>query len=250
MVKNEEWTLIEQEDAFEEIFHLVSVLQKQSAPRNQLCRQKDPEFELELPLTTSITIKVRQDRGVLGQKGQTGSVVWDSSIYMCHFLCQYHEFVVGKRVIELGAGCGLTGITAGILGAKHVDLTDQDAILPLLHRNVILNESIASGTLFNVAQLDWGDKTLPGYIHSPYDIIICCDCIYNEMVNPLLVDTLNLLTNDDSVVFVAQELRTEDVLLDWLERVLPCFEVWRYEEVARDEKHCIVIYKLKRRFVN
>ncbi len=54
---------------------------------------------------------------------------------------------------ELGAGLGLPGIVAALLGARHVALTDLPQALPLLAANVERN---GVGHVCSVEQLDWG----------------------------------------------------------------------------------------------
>ncbi len=54
---------------------------------------------------------------------------------------------------ELGAGLGLPGIVAALLGARHVALTDLPQALPLVAANVERN---GVGHVCIVEQLDWG----------------------------------------------------------------------------------------------
>lgn len=95
------------------------------------------------------------------------------------------EELNGQRVLELGAGCGMTGMAAAQCGAV-VTSTDLPDSLPNLQRNLSLN-SFFNGT---VRELDWN---FPSSLCEPsqYDIIIGCECVYHEPIVEPLVRTVD-----------------------------------------------------------
>jgi predicted nicotinamide N-methyase len=52
--------------------------------------------------------------------GTVGGTLWDSSLVLAKYLeRQYHpDGLAGRRIIELGSGCGLVGIAAGTYHAR------------------------------------------------------------------------------------------------------------------------------------
>ncbi|GJP49799.1 hypothetical protein CLOM_g8967 [Closterium sp. NIES-68] len=81
------------------------------------------------------------------------STVWDSSIVAGKYFERHAHLVRSKTCIELGAGCGLLGISLAVLGARAVVLTDMPGNLPLLHRNVHANDLHHT---VHVKALTWG----------------------------------------------------------------------------------------------
>jgi predicted nicotinamide N-methyase len=63
------------------------------------------------------------------------STVWDSSIVVSKLLERQPSLVVGRRVLDLSAGCGLVALAAAKLGAARTVATDLGPNLPLLRRN-------------------------------------------------------------------------------------------------------------------
>jgi predicted nicotinamide N-methyase len=69
-----------------------------------------------------------------------GGIVWESAFCLAQLLQRDGgKRVRGKRVVELGAGAGLLGMSAAKLGAENVVLTDHPSAMPLLRRNVRRN---------------------------------------------------------------------------------------------------------------
>lgn len=67
----------------------------------------------------------------------------------------------------------------------------------------------------------------------PPDLIVVADCIYNPALLPALVEVINHYTRTDHTrVLVAVELRSEDVLREFLELWLSSgvWEIWRIEK--------------------
>ncbi|XP_009294376.1 protein N-lysine methyltransferase METTL21A isoform X2 [Danio rerio] len=83
-------------------------------------------------------IRLSQDWKRLG----VAAVVWDAAVVLCMFLEMGKVDLKGKRVIELGAGTGLVGIVAALLGA-NVTITDREPALEFLTANV--HENIPQG---------------------------------------------------------------------------------------------------------
>eukprot|EP01132_Coremiostelium_polycephalum_P006714 gene6714-8323_t len=135
-----------------------------------------------------------------------GSCVWDTSIVMSKYfeLEIGEEFLKGKRIIELGSGVGLLGITLSLLGADDIELTDQKCMHDILKENVELNcgskligggggtkkKGIRGGTT-KVSELWWGSDVTS--YNPPFDLIVGSDLMYeDDCVDLLLTSLLDL----------------------------------------------------------
>ncbi|CAK9135247.1 unnamed protein product, partial [Ilex paraguariensis] len=116
-----------------------------------------------------------------GTPGVTGAVMWDSGVVLGKFLEHAVESGMislrGKKVVELGSGCGLVGCIAALLGAQVI-LTDLPDRLRLLKKNVEANLYGDVRGSATVNELIWGDQLdlelitpLPDYGNKPH--IIC-----------------------------------------------------------------------------
>lgn len=95
--------------------------------------------------------------GTTAAEDTTGTSMWGAAIILARWLVEHRAELIGSSVIELGAGCGFTGLSAASLGAACVTLTDlNDAALINLHHNVESNRDSVVGTV-RVCQLDWND---------------------------------------------------------------------------------------------
>ncbi|CAG8721312.1 947_t:CDS:1, partial [Racocetra fulgida] len=148
------------------------------------------------------------------------------------------------KILELGSGCGLTGISLAATLVKLIALTDQATMLPHLWKNVKrnLDRNLISSKVL-VVELAWGEGIDRDILSEHWDYIIASDCIYNEFIVNAFVETLARLCNHNkfakriheesvqndnderikkiqpTIAIIAMELRSEIVHLEFLEEM-------------------------------
>ena len=123
--------------------------------------------------------------------------------------------VQSKKVLELGCGTGIVGITAACLGARAL-LTDTEAVVQHAQQNVDRNVScINEGQgLAECAALDWEASLTSSLLLTPYDVAVGADLIYAAKDIGPLVETLSNLRQHsrDVLIILAHKERNLDVL--------------------------------------
>ncbi|KAJ0246447.1 hypothetical protein HA466_0169860 [Hirschfeldia incana] len=170
----------------------------------------DSESDSDLA-AAEIMIIYGRFKGSLQHAWSNGSVMWDSGVVLGKFLEHSVDSKVlsleGKKIVELGSGCGLVGCVAALLGGDVV-LTDLPDRLRLLKKNVHTNlqRGDTRGTAV-VEELVWGDDPDPDLIEPFPDYVLGSDVIYSDEAVHHLIQTLVQLCGDQTTIFLSGELR-------------------------------------------
>ncbi|KAJ2908529.1 hypothetical protein GGI21_002795 [Coemansia aciculifera] len=255
-------------DAEEEVCDLYSVYYSSSStqPRSDLVDPSKPELEIEIPGSgrRSITLTITQNPHINNELGQTGGVLWNSSIVLSTYFARHHSNNPGweanlkeANIVELGSGCGLVGLTLHRLGARRVVLTDQWRMMKVLGKNVDRAKTGKNGGVLVAAEYDWSSAGEKGLLRGsvvaaePVDMVVVCDCVYHEEVVPLVVRALAEVcacqgTGRRAVGIVAQELRSDLVHQAFVEALLQRFTVYRMPvDPATDAFYVLYVVWLK-----
>lgn len=130
------------------------------------------------------------------------NTTWSGALVLGAWLVAHaEEEVKGRRVLELGAGTGLVGVVAALLGAAVVKCTDRDhpSMMNAINRTITLNLSRV-GKRMSAAPLDYG--LLQSY-DEPYDLIVGSDLLYSaENFDDILFTVASFLSVNPSCTFV------------------------------------------------
>ncbi|KAK8945504.1 hypothetical protein KSP40_PGU009478 [Platanthera guangdongensis] len=232
-------------DAAAEILVLWATNQPAMRQHNSFVRQSSHSLSLD---TCGHLLSILQSPSSMGTPGVTGAVMWDSGVVLAKFIEHAVDskrlLLKGKKVVELGSGCGLIGCVAAILGASVI-LTDLHDRLKLLKKNVdanVGNQGNARGSA-RVMELTWGDDLGPVFLNPLPDFVIGSDVlsliylsifiasvigsdvIYSEDGVRDLIQTLRQLSGTHTTIFLAGELRNDAVLECFLEAAMEVFQI-------------------------
>lgn len=152
--------------------------------------------------------------------GKLGAEVWESSVALCLYLGQ-HSMVEGKRILELGSGCGLPSVVcrddlkaAAVLATDFWETEDVefdgDRLVPTKFHGLNLEYNVVKSCLDDadrvetetaVQRLDWHDRASAAAARDSFrpDMVIGSDLVYYPMdVEPLLSVLETLLVGHDA----------------------------------------------------
>uniref|UniRef100_A0A914C782 FAM86 N-terminal domain-containing protein n=1 Tax=Acrobeloides nanus TaxID=290746 RepID=A0A914C782_9BILA len=144
--------------------------------------------------------------------GTTGMTCWRASAVLAEYISRFCDFD-DKNLLELGAGCGLSGIAAAKYhNVKNLYFTDRsEQVLEQLNENIRINFPEESRNI-TIQKLDWDHFNEEELLVSP-DIILGADLLYNENSFPGLCSALKkLLTKHDSYAIFAHNIRNRCTL--------------------------------------
>ena len=173
------------------------------------------------------------------------STVWDSAIVLSK--AAEHWGVSGRRCLEVGAGCGLPGLTLCALGAR-VTMTDLPCNLPLLRANAAANEAVLPAAPA-VAALSWGEPLVTPLAGVAWDVLVATDVLYTRETAGMLVSTLGSLAQPSTECWLAagRNRAGEDAFFaaaarEWSVRRVPAAMLHPYYQ-APD----VAVWRLRRR---
>jgi Lysine methyltransferase len=181
-----------------------------------------------------------------------------------NLLFRYNVLSSATSILELGSGVsGIIGLALGPYIQQYT-LTDQEYVMKYLSQNllenasglnspVIKNRKSKSKSMIPLAidrmksniiakPLDWETDEVSALVsrdsRKSFDILLACDCIYNEaLISPLVqtcVDACQLrrvqsehLEAEPTLCIIAQQLRSAEIFEEWLKAFHKAFRVWR-----------------------
>ena len=173
-----------------------------------------------------------------------GTMLWDSARVLQAYVAASRpggalgggvlSNCAGKRVVELGAGCGVAGMAMSLFGAR-VTFTDKEELMDFLRDNVSRNLQSAGGELAaraSFAPYLWGTDPHASGLHPPYDIVLATDPFVLDETREAFIHACRCCCGPSSIVVLAFQVRYQhvfDALLAALEAA--AFDVIRVSEM-------------------
>lgn len=195
--------------------------------------------QTNIPIGNNI-FTIKQDRRI----PETGGAVWDAAIVMSDYFFQHKSDFHNKRVLELGAGCGLCGIVLSFLGA-NVMITDTSDYMDIIQKNIDSNLEKGKHQAC-VYTYYWGEQPKTPIV-APYDILVGSDIIYNPEALDELFKAFQILGDTRTIIYLAHKTRfqaIEDNFFSKLKELFSIVKVGSAHANAYAPKEEVRIYRL------
>ena len=172
-----------------------------------------------------LSLHIRASESLISE-GTTGYSLWEASVALLALLCcesnRFDDCFKGKRVLELGSGTGLGGLSiAALANPNRVLLTDIAQVHDSYTRpNLLLNSPSISCA--DSAILHWNDLiAVDSNYATEFDTIVGCDIVYDPEICSLLIKVFSslLFRNSSTIktIFLVCTLRNPETFSAFVE---------------------------------
>ena len=125
----------------------------------------------------ALSIKIKEQT-LFKADGGEGLHLWEASVVLSRYSLKHSSLLQNKKIIELGCGCGLLGISIlKEIPIKNYTFSDYNtSVLNNLKDNLKLNGISVNDKKIEIKELDW--KNYEQMESNEYDIIIGTELIY------------------------------------------------------------------------
>ena len=186
----------------------------------------------------SLSIKIKEQT-LFKADGGEGLHLWEASVVLSRYSLKHNSIFKNKKIIELGCGCGLLGISIlKEIPVKKYTFSDYNSsVLNNLKDNLKLNGFSLKDNKIEIKQDDWKDyeKMAP----NEYDIIIGTELIYKGGAILELSKVINRILHPDGKCFISmpKERSMTKTFLDYIEKEGLKWKSLYFNELDEEEKN-------------
>ncbi|PPR99805.1 hypothetical protein GOBAR_AA20860 [Gossypium barbadense] len=120
---------------------------------------------------------------------------WPSEDVLAYYCLSHADMFRSKRVIELGSGYGLAGLTiAATTEALEVVISDGNPqVVDYILHNINTNSGAFGETRVKPMKLHWNEKEVSNLSHT-FDVIVASDCVVDDVSSQSIETTYSPLT--------------------------------------------------------
>ncbi len=156
----------------------------------------------EIIIKPKLSIKIKEQT-LFKADGGEGLHLWEASVVLSRYTLKHNQIFENKKIIELGCGCGLLGISIlkEIPVEKYTFSDYNTSVLNNLKDNLKLNGISFDNKKIEIKQDDW--KNYEKMAPNEYDIIIGTELIYKGGAVLELAKVIGKILKPDGKCFIS-----------------------------------------------
>ena len=194
----------------------------------------------------SSPIKIKEQT-LFKADGGEGLHLWEASIVLSRYVLKHKSMLENKKIIELGCGCGLLGISIlKEIPVEQYTFSDYNSsVLNNLKENLKINGIPLKENKIGIKQDDW--KNYENMAPSQYDVVIGTELIYKGGAILELSKVINKILKPGGKCYISmpKERSMTKTFLEYIENEELKWNSLSFNELDDEEKKYLFLPVMK-----